>query len=355
MFVNLDSLNLKTKIGGLVFDIILDKRFFYPDMDNVVHKHKHSLYEFHYIAEGKGTVYINNNKYKVYPGCYFIVNSGVYHKQLQDNNDNPIHKHCFKFEYKYQSHLADSFFPEEESKKIADILNQLDYFISTRNIVNSANNQVNNQVDNHADNLSLANNKGSNNYINSCYSANHNNIKVDFSNKFNSNNSSEKIISLIHDIQEELSSQKVGFYARIQCLFTQLFIFIIRDITLDKKTTYSMPKKLPYEKRSALIESFFDTHFNDNVTSNDLCKLLNLSTSQLNRILKKKYNSTFRQKLLEMRIEAAKRYLESTDLTISIIAEKVGYLSSSHFCNIFKDKCGITPGEYRTSMHKNQG
>ncbi len=302
MFTNLDSLNLKTKIGGLIFDIILDKRFFVPDMDNVVHKHKHSLYEFHYIVEGEGTVYINNIEYKVYPGCYFIVNSGVYHKQLQDDN-KPIHKHCFKFEYKYQPHLSDTFFPEEESKKIIDILNQLNYFISTCNVCNN----------------------------------------------------SEKVISLIRDIQEELSSQKVGFYARIQCLFTQLFIFVIRDIALDKETTYSIPQKLPYEKRSALIENFFDTHFNDNVTSDDLCKLLNLSNSQLNRILKEKYNSTFRQKLLEMRIEAAKRYLESTDFSISIIAEKVGYSSSAHFCNIFKDKCGITPGKYRISMRKGQG
>ncbi|HOJ11701.1 MAG TPA: AraC family transcriptional regulator [Clostridiales bacterium] len=317
MFANLDSLNLKTKIGGLVFDIILDKRFFTPDMDNVVHKHKHSLYEFHYIAEGEGTVYINNSEYKVYPGCYFIVNSGVYHKQLQDNN-NPIHKHCFKFEYKYQSHLADSFFPEEESKRIADILNQLDYFISTQNIVNDTTNHINN-----------------------LQSFSH-----------DSSNNSGKIISLIHDIQEELSSKKVGFYARIQCLFTQLFIFIVRDITLDKETNYSIPQKLPYEKRSALIEGFFDTHFNDNVTSDDLCKLLNLSTSQLNRILKKKYNSTFGQKLLEMRIEAAKRYLETTSFPISIIAEKVGYSSAAHFCNIFKDKCGITPGEYRASMSR---
>jgi len=346
MFTNLDSLNLKTKIGGLVFDIILDKRFFVSGMDNVVHKHKHLLYEFHYIVEGEGTVYIDNSEYKVYPGCYFIVNSGVYHKQLQDDN-NPIHKHCFKFEYKYQPHLSDTFFPEEESKKFTDILNQLDYFINIHNIVND--------TDNHINNMISCNDDYSNSSANGFSAVNHNNIKAGFNSKSNSNSSSKKIISLIHDIQEELSAKTIGFYARIQCLFTQLFIFIIRDITLNKKTSYSIPQKPPYEKRSALIENFFDTHFNDNVASDDLCKLLNLSTSQLNRILKEKYNSTFRQKLLEMRIETAKRYLEVTDFSISIIAEKVGYSSSSHFCNIFKDKCGITPGRYRISMRKDQG
>lgn len=336
MYANLDSLNIKTRIGGLVFDIILDKRFFIHDMDNVVHKHKHSVYEFHYIVDGEGTVYINNSEYKVYPGCYFIVNSGVYHKQLQDNN-NPIHKYCFKFEYKYKHHLADSFFPEEESRKIADILNRLDYFISTGNTKNA----VNNHIDNHTSN-----------HINSQFSANANSSKADFGAMVNSVNSSGKIITLIHDIQEELSTQKIGFYARIQCLFTQLFIFMVRDMTLDKETTYSIPQKLPYEKRSALIEDFFDKHFNDDVTSDDLCKILNLSPSQLNRILKRKYNSTFRQKLLEMRIEAAKRYLETTRFPINVIAEKVGYSTSAHFCNIFKEKCGITPSEYRDSMSK---
>ena len=294
--INLDNLNLKTRIGSLVFDILLDKRFFVSDMDNVVHKHKHSLYEFHYITKGEGTLYVNNNEYKVCPGSYFIINSGIYHKQTQDNK-NPIHKYCFKFEYTYQHNLADSFFPEEESKKISEILNSLNYFVN---------------------NVCLRNN-------------------------------SDKIISLIDDVKEELSYQKLGYYARLQCLFAQLYIYIARDITSDKKTSYSIPQKLPYEKRSAIIEGFFDKHFNDKVTSDDLCKQLNLSTSQLNRILKGKYNSTFGQKLLEMRIEAAKRYLETTDLSISTIAEKVGYSTLAHFCNMFKENCGVTPSEYRVT------
>ena len=292
--INLDNLNLKTRIGGLIFDILLDKRFFVPDMDSVVHKHKHSLYEFHYIAKGEGTLYVNEKEYTVYAGNYFIINSGIYHKQTQ-NNDNPIHKYCFKFEYSCQHHLIDSFFPEEESVKIFNIFNNIDFFVND---------------------------------------------------KCNKNNS-HKIIYIIDEIKEELSYQKVGYYARLQCLFTQLFVFIVRDITSDKRTDYSIPQKLPYEKHSAMIEGFFDKHFNDKVTSDDLCKLLNLSTSQLNRILKKKYHSTFGQKLLEMRIEAAKKYLETTDMQISTIAFEVGYSTSSHFCSIFKENCGITPSEYR--------
>ena len=302
IYANLDSLNIKTRIGGLLFDIILDKRFFVHDMDNAVHKHKHTVYEFHCIVDGEGTVHINNNEYKVKPGCYFVVNAGVYHKQLQDEN-NPIHKYCFKFEYKYRPHLADNFFPDEESRKIAGILDRLEYYIAGCEGDTGA---MNDRTDN-----------------------------------------SGKMITLIHGIQEELLTREIGFYARVQCLFTQLFIFMARDMNSEKETTYSIPRKLPYEKRSALIEDFFDRHFNDNVTSNDLCSILNLSTSQLNRILKRKYNSTFGQKLLEMRIEAAKKHLETTDMPVNEIAEKVGYSTPSHFCNIFKKKCGITPGEYR--------
>jgi len=51
--------------------------------------------------------------------------------------------------------------------------------------------------------------------------------------------------------------------------------------------------------------------------------------------------------LIYCRMEAAKRYLKTTDLLVKQIAELVGYQSEPSFYNIFLRAEGVTPGEFR--------
>ena len=53
------------------------------------------------------------------------------------------------------------------------------------------------------------------------------------------------------------------------------------------------------------------------------------------------------QFLIYCRMEAAKRYLKTTELQVKQIAELVGYQSEPSFHNVFLKTCGMTPGEYR--------
>ena len=57
--------------------------------------------------------------------------------------------------------------------------------------------------------------------------------------------------------------------------------------------------------------------------------------------------------LKEIRIKAAKRLLENTELRIQEVGKMVGYENYKHFMKIFKNICGVSPSEYRkmkTSM-----
>jgi len=51
--------------------------------------------------------------------------------------------------------------------------------------------------------------------------------------------------------------------------------------------------------------------------------------------------------LIYCRMEAAKRYLITTDLLVKQIAELIGYQSEPSFYNIFLKAEGVTPGEFR--------
>lgn len=54
----------------------------------------------------------------------------------------------------------------------------------------------------------------------------------------------------------------------------------------------------------------------------------------------------------KIRITHAMTLLESTDATVSEIADKVGYLYQCHFSSSFKQMLGMTPTEYRQSKRK---
>lgn len=55
------------------------------------------------------------------------------------------------------------------------------------------------------------------------------------------------------------------------------------------------------------------------------------------------------QYLIRYRIEVAKQYLETTQLSMAEIAEKVGYKSETYFQNLFKKTTGTSPGRYRAA------
>ena len=56
------------------------------------------------------------------------------------------------------------------------------------------------------------------------------------------------------------------------------------------------------------------------------------------------------QYLQEIRIETAKDLLQTSNLTISEVAYKVGYQDMGHFTALFKKLLATTPSDYRATV-----
>jgi transcriptional regulator GlxA family with amidase domain len=67
----------------------------------------------------------------------------------------------------------------------------------------------------------------------------------------------------------------------------------------------------------------------------------------LKRRFKRATGSPLIQYVQNLRVEAAKRLLENTDLPIEDISERTGYSDASFFRRLFKRLTGLTPGHYR--------
>ena len=102
--------------------------------------------------------------------------------------------------------------------------------------------------------------------------------------------------------------------------------------------------------RKYVIDNYFLNHYNKSPKLEDLSELLNLSTVQINRILKKVYKKSFSKIIASLRIENAKLLLSNTDMSVSEISMEIGYPTSHNFYTAFKNATNMTPIKYRKTF-----
>lgn len=93
----------------------------------------------------------------------------------------------------------------------------------------------------------------------------------------------------------------------------------------------------------AIDERYGDTTLN----VRSLAGELGLSTEHLCRVLKRQTGVTFVELLRRSRIDAARRLLITTTMSMKEIAARVGFSSASHFARDFRKVCGAAPSAYR--------
>lgn len=84
-----------------------------------------------------------------------------------------------------------------------------------------------------------------------------------------------------------------------------------------------------------------------NGTLEELADQLGYDVCTLSRMIKRASSRSFTELLQTKRLSQACWLLENTNLSIEEVSFSVGYENKSYFSRIFKNKFGITPGEYR--------
>ena len=92
---------------------------------------------------------------------------------------------------------------------------------------------------------------------------------------------------------------------------------------------------------------YINGNMNKNISRTEVAKAVNLSEEYFSRLFKQETGDTFKDYMLMIKMEAAKEFLTETQLSVSIIASKVGYSNFSHFSQMFRGYTGMTPQEFR--------
>lgn len=93
--------------------------------------------------------------------------------------------------------------------------------------------------------------------------------------------------------------------------------------------------------------SYLRQHYKEDITAQSLGESINFHPVYIARCMKKEFGCSPFDYLLRFRIQQAKLLLLQTDLSVSRVAEEVGFNQSAYFATCFAKFEGISPRQYR--------
>lgn len=158
-------------------------------------------------------------------------------------------------------------------------------------------------------------------------------------------NDTNDIGLLFREIEKELKERKPGSVYIIRSLCEMIFVKMMRCFQTENKGPEPFGRNLN-DRRKFIMDEAFIYDYRD-MTLSSLARILNLSERQTIRNIREYYGMNFTDFRTRSRLSAAAKLLVSDKLSVSEIAEQVGFSSLSHFRKLFREAYGVTPSEYR--------
>ncbi len=163
-----------------------------------------------------------------------------------------------------------------------------------------------------------------------------------------------KVLSKKEEIKEQFL-KIVGIQNKLDRFIVFLKILkLLSTSKIETISTFISEKKYTSNqgKRMANVFQLVMDSFNRDITLNEVAELANMTPNAFCRYFKDRTNKTFFQFLIEVRIENACRLLSNNDeITILESAIDSGFKNLSNFNRKFKAIKGVTPSEYKKSLH----
>jgi len=135
-------------------------------------------------------------------------------------------------------------------------------------------------------------------------------------------------------------------------------ILIAKTFMIDIDRTSQSPfiifqgQKTHEDEPVKKAQEFIEKNFQERITVDQLASLLALGRRSLERRFKKATSNTVTEYIQRVKIEAAKKRLESGRRNINEVMYDVGYNDTKAFRGIFKKISGMSPIEYRSKYNK---
>ena len=107
-----------------------------------------------------------------------------------------------------------------------------------------------------------------------------------------------------------------------------------------------------YSKPIATMIDYIDLHLEDDIFIRNISAELGYSDYYLTKLFKKETGSSFKEYLRDKRLERSVSLLNDYNLSVSDVADRLKFSSTSYFIDSYKKKFGVTPGRSANGQTK---
>lgn len=131
-------------------------------------------------------------------------------------------------------------------------------------------------------------------------------------------------------------------YEPVLYRIVQDFILFINDLfqVIEENT-------VKFDVIETAIRYMEDNYAEPELSLIEVAEYVGRSPSYFSDLLSKRLQQSFRQLLLQIRMDKAKEILNTTDYPIRQVAEEVGFKQANYFSRVFKKTTNMTPREWR--------
>ena len=125
--------------------------------------------------------------------------------------------------------------------------------------------------------------------------------------------------------------------------------FFVLDIDKKSQSPFMVFKgqKLHEDKAVIRAQEYIEDNYTERIGIDDLCRMLGVGRRTFERRFRRATHNSVVEYIQRVKIEAAKRELESGQKSVSEVMYEVGYSDTKAFRDVFRKVTSVSPVEYR--------
>ena len=150
-----------------------------------------------------------------------------------------------------------------------------------------------------------------------------------------SENASFAYVDLFEQFTEEMYNAE-NTDLRIKGLF-----YLLLDSVLSKNKASESERDVVFTKAKLLLKE------SEDISISQIARACSVSESGLRKIFSDKMGMSPTKFRLKEKFNKAKYLLESTDMSVGEISDKLSFYDTAYFCKMFQKQTGLSPKQYR--------